>query len=98
MPVRDASTSFVLFTTHMATPYGNYRAYYPRRRARSSLAPDRDERLALLPQGWFAGKRVLDIGCNVGEVTVEAGAWAVGIVVPAKVLADRTGIPHQPSG
>lgn len=33
-----------------------------------------DVRLALLPCDFFAGKRVLDVGCNEGWVTCEIGA------------------------
>lgn len=59
--------------------WGNYRSYYRRRRgadavarSRPPLPPDRDERLQSLQSviAW-RGARVLDVGCNSGEVAVE---------------------------
>jgi 2-polyprenyl-3-methyl-5-hydroxy-6-metoxy-1,4-benzoquinol methylase len=32
-----------------------------------------DERLLLLPEGFFSGATVLDIGCNEGWVSCEIG-------------------------
>ncbi|KAF8157028.1 Bicoid-interacting protein 3-domain-containing protein [Crassisporium funariophilum] len=45
--------------------YGNYHGYYTKRPFVN------DERLALLPVTFFAGARVLDVGCNEGWVTCE---------------------------
>jgi len=45
--------------------HGNYHGYYSKRPSH------RDPRLALLPQDFFKGKRVLDVGCNEGWVTCE---------------------------
>ncbi|KAI0774060.1 Bin3-domain-containing protein [Fomes fomentarius] len=45
--------------------YGNYHGYYNKRPATN------DHRLALIPRGFFVGKRVLDVGCNEGIVTCE---------------------------
>lgn len=47
--------------------YGNYHGYYSKRPF------VRDSRLSLLPPHFFAGKTVLDIGCNEGWVTCEIG-------------------------
>ena len=44
--------------------YGNYNRYYGYRLEGS------DPRLQYLDPDWFRGKDVLDIGCNVGEVTM----------------------------
>ncbi|KAJ4468896.1 Bicoid-interacting protein 3-domain-containing protein [Lentinula aciculospora] len=56
--------------------HGNYHGYYLKR---PSVV---DPRLALLPANTFAGKRVLDIGCNEGRVTCEiAQAWGAHKVV-----------------
>ncbi|KAF9239324.1 Bicoid-interacting protein 3-domain-containing protein [Melanogaster broomeanus] len=56
--------------------YGNYHGYYTKR---PSI---RDPRLALLPPTFFAGKHVLDIGCNEGWVTSEiAQSWGARRVV-----------------
>ncbi|KAF9226355.1 Bin3-domain-containing protein [Gyrodon lividus] len=56
--------------------YGNYHGYYTKR---PSI---RDPRLALLPPTFFAGKHVLDIGCNEGWVTCEiAQSWGARRVV-----------------
>ncbi|KAM5531932.1 hypothetical protein V8D89_014402 [Ganoderma adspersum] len=45
--------------------YGNYHGYYNKRPFAN------DPRLALLPQVLFDGARVLDVGCNEGQVTCE---------------------------
>lgn len=60
-----------------ATPvYGNYHGYYSKRPS------VRDPRLSLLPPSFFAGKTVLDIGCNEGWVTCEiAQMWRAARVV-----------------
>lgn len=47
--------------------HGNYHGYYSKRPA------VHDPRLARLSPAFFAGKRVLDIGCNEGRVTCEIG-------------------------
>ncbi|KAG7097630.1 hypothetical protein E1B28_004962 [Marasmius oreades] len=56
--------------------HGNYHGYYTRRPFIN------DPRLALLPEDLFFGKRVLDVGCNEGWVTVEiAQKWHAKKVV-----------------
>ena len=47
--------------------FGNYNRYYGYRN------PERDEdkRLALMDLNWFNGKDVLDIGCNIGSITLD---------------------------
>ncbi|TRY64317.1 hypothetical protein TCAL_04624 [Tigriopus californicus] len=49
--------------------YGNYNRYYG---YRAPNAED-DPRLKYLKAEWFAGKEVLDIGCNVGQLTMALG-------------------------
>lgn len=46
--------------------YGNYNKYYGYRN------PDQtpDVRLDFLKRDWFEGKEVLDIGCNIGHITL----------------------------
>jgi len=44
-------------------------SYYSKRTNASSTDP----RLLLLPQDIFKGKRVLDIGCNEGWLTIDVG-------------------------
>ncbi len=51
-------------------PYGNFPHYYHSRSPTHSLDP----RLSLLPCSLFTSKRVLDIGCNDGTVTLQVGA------------------------
>jgi 7SK snRNA methylphosphate capping enzyme len=51
-------------------PYGNYTSYYSKRRDALQRG---DDRLASLPPDFFLGKRVLDLGCNSGFVSVEIG-------------------------
>jgi len=46
--------------------YGNYNRYYGSR----NKGLDRDPRLDLLPKEWFKRRAVLDIGCNVGHLTI----------------------------
>ncbi|XP_064610400.1 7SK snRNA methylphosphate capping enzyme-like [Liolophura sinensis] len=46
--------------------YGNYNRYYGYRNPEL----DQDVRLNSLRPEWFAGKDILDIGCNVGHITL----------------------------
>ena len=57
--------------------YGNYCKYYGYRN------PDcEDGRLKAMKAEWFAGKEVLDVGCNVGHVTLSiAKRWGPSRVV-----------------
>lgn len=48
--------------------YGNYPAYYG---YRHSSAERVDSRLLKFKRDWFEGRRVLDIGCNAGLVSIE---------------------------
>lgn len=48
---------------------GNYVGYYRRRREVQHGGVD--DRLELVPEEWIAGKRVLDVGANAGEVSIE---------------------------
>lgn len=47
---------------HRIHEHGNYHNYYHHRS---------DDRLALLPPSLFAGQRVLDLGCNAGNLTLQ---------------------------
>lgn len=47
--------------------FGNLYSYYTRKRAN----PWEDERLASLPEGIFAGKKVLYIGCHEGAIPIQ---------------------------
>eukprot|EP00873_Tetraselmis_striata_P007372 jgi/Tetstr1/427636/TSEL_017761.t1 len=47
--------------------YGNYSRYYG---YRFHCAFDRDPRLAEMEASWFAGRRLLDIGCHEGVITL----------------------------
>lgn len=49
--------------------YGNYNRYYGYRNPET----EDDHRLGCMRQEWFDGKDVLDIGCNVGHVTLTIG-------------------------
>ncbi|KAJ3326195.1 hypothetical protein HDV06_000071 [Boothiomyces sp. JEL0866] len=45
------------------TIYGNYKNYYGYRIT--------DSRISLFEKEWFTGKRVCDIGCNAGRISIE---------------------------
>lgn len=47
--------------------YGNYNRYYGYR----TMENDEDPRIELFRPEWFTDKDVLDIGCNVGQVTMK---------------------------
>ncbi|GAA5870326.1 hypothetical protein JCM8547_006604 [Rhodosporidiobolus lusitaniae] len=70
-------------STHHRTSNTSYKSYYLRRRLPASLTSSSasssssgavdgpDPRLALVPPEWFNEKKVLDVGCNSGLVTIE---------------------------
>ncbi|GAA5826784.1 hypothetical protein JCM11251_002893 [Rhodosporidiobolus azoricus] len=79
---------------HREAPQGNYKSYYVRRRSAFPVATTAssgsldapDPRLALLPANAFKGKKVLDVGCNSGLVTVEvAQRWGAAKVTGVDV-------------
>ncbi|KAI1731072.1 bicoid-interacting protein 3 (Bin3) domain-containing protein [Ditylenchus destructor] len=47
--------------------YGNYNQYYG---TRLNGKFERDPRLELMPKEWFKNRAVLDVGCNVGYLTL----------------------------
>ena len=49
--------------------YGNYSRYYGYR----GSSREQDERLGCMKKEWFADKDCLDIGCNIGHVTLCIG-------------------------
>ncbi|SCV69193.1 BQ2448_2213 [Microbotryum intermedium] len=51
--------------------HGNYVNYYTKRDGGELTLLD--PRLALCDPNWFTDKRVLDVGCNAGKVTIEVG-------------------------
>lgn len=68
--------------------YGNYNKYYGYRN------PDQtpDIRLEYLRREWFEGKEVLDIGCNIGHITLTIARdynpkRAVGIDIDKKLVS-----------
>ncbi|GAA97542.1 uncharacterized protein L969DRAFT_56120 [Mixia osmundae IAM 14324] len=67
----EASTSLKPWDIGCSTKeqlHGNYKAYYGKR---DEAAHSPDPRLAALDPAWFKHGRILDIGCNVGKVTIE---------------------------
>uniref|UniRef100_UPI00358F38C7 7SK snRNA methylphosphate capping enzyme-like n=1 Tax=Myxine glutinosa TaxID=7769 RepID=UPI00358F38C7 len=76
--------------------YGNYNQYYGYR----NPGKRQDPRLDLLRAEWFTGRHVLDIGCNVGHVTLTiAKHWkparCVGLDIdPALVAAAQRNMRH----
>lgn len=68
--------------------YGNYNRYYGYRNPET----EEDHRLGCMRQEWFEGKDVLDIGCNVGHITLTIGQRfyprkAVGIDIDHTLIA-----------
>lgn len=51
---------------HRVHEHGNYYGYYG---FRTQTIPD--ARLSLLPRELFEGKKILDLGCNAGKLTLE---------------------------
>lgn len=76
--------------------YGTYSSYYGYRTPRLTVDP----RLAAFRPEWFRGKKVLDIGCNVGHVTLAiAKHWSpahiLGLDIDAGVVhAARQNLRH----
>uniref|UniRef100_A0A8C6VPI8 RNA methyltransferase n=1 Tax=Naja naja TaxID=35670 RepID=A0A8C6VPI8_NAJNA len=75
--------------------YGNYCKYYGYRN------PDcEDVRLRALKPEWFRGRQVLDIGCNVGHLSLSvakkwAPAWLVGLDIDGALIhSARQNIRH----
>ncbi len=67
----------------------------------SGLPVSRERFLAQwsLPPEWFAGKRVLDVGCGAGrfaEVALSLGAEVVAVDLSAAVDACRANLRHHP--
>lgn len=69
---------------------GNYKGYYTKRRFNQDPYAG-DDRLALIPKEWMEDKRVLDVGCNVGKVTIEIGEECL-----APLLVLRLSPPKHP--
>ncbi|KAJ3073030.1 hypothetical protein HDU98_002358 [Podochytrium sp. JEL0797] len=66
---------------------GNYTSYYAKRRSQLPL----DARLALVPESLFVDKKVLDIGCNVGLVSLHIARFlqpksVVGVDVDPRLV------------
>ncbi|KAE8620755.1 hypothetical protein XENTR_v10010455 [Xenopus tropicalis] len=80
--------------------YGNYCRYYGYRNPSQS----EDPRLRALKPEWFRGKAVLDIGCNVGHVTLCVAknmgpSRVVGLDIDRSLItAARQNIRHYLSG
>ena len=51
--------------------YGNYNRYYGYRNENTDI----DKRVLLFQKDWFEGKSCLDIGCNVGHITLWIGKF-----------------------
>mmetsp|Transcript_5651 Transcript_5651/g.15800 ORF Transcript_5651/g.15800 Transcript_5651/m.15800 type:complete len:540 (-) Transcript_5651:1787-3406(-) len=68
--------------------FGNYSRYYG---YRTFQAFDQDPRLGILRKEWFTGKRLLDIGCHEGVVTLAMAlrflpSHATGLDVDARLI------------
>lgn len=66
--------------------YGNYRGYYAFRLQRAGFSSD--PRLGALRREWFAGRRVVDVGCNEGLVSLHV-AEALGAAAVLGVDIDE---------
>lgn len=68
--------------------YGNYNRYYGYR----NPCMEEDKRMNSLKKEWFEGKTVLDIGCNVGQLTLSIArdyqpSKIVGMDIDAKLIS-----------
>lgn len=76
--------------------YGTYSRYYGYRTPTLNVDP----RLAVFQPEWFRGKKVLDIGCNVGHVTLAIAknwspAYILGLDIDSGVIhAARQNLRH----
>ncbi|KAJ1654744.1 hypothetical protein IWQ61_005371, partial [Dispira simplex] len=72
--------------------HGSYSNYYGyRHHGDATHGCALDPRLAMLEQDWVTGKRVLDIGCNVGFVTTSLALnfqpfWVVGVDIDQNLI------------
>ncbi|XP_048372923.1 7SK snRNA methylphosphate capping enzyme [Sphaerodactylus townsendi] len=89
------STQQPRWRSHRKFQYGNYCKYYGYRN------PDcEDSRLRAMRPEWFQGKEVLDVGCNVGHLTLTvAKKWAprrmVGVDIDGALIhSARQNIRH----
>eukprot|EP00189_Rhodosorus_marinus_P008713 CAMPEP_0184755196 /NCGR_PEP_ID=MMETSP0315-20130426/45040_1 /TAXON_ID=101924 /ORGANISM="Rhodosorus marinus, Strain UTEX LB 2760" /LENGTH=296 /DNA_ID=CAMNT_0027234691 /DNA_START=150 /DNA_END=1040 /DNA_ORIENTATION=+ len=68
--------------------FGNYTGYKRRRTGRDS---DVDRRIELFKREWFAGKDVVDLGCNDGAVLIEIASKhsiksGIGVEIDEKLI------------
>lgn len=76
--------------------YGNFNRYYGVR----TKGFDHDPRLDILPKEWFNKKRILDVGCNAGHLTLEIAkelkpSWILGIDIDDHLIGvARKNIRH----
>ncbi|KAJ8904582.1 hypothetical protein NDN08_001100 [Rhodosorus marinus] len=68
--------------------FGNYSGYKRRRTGRDS---DVDRRIELFKREWFAGKDVVDLGCNDGAVLIEIASKhsiksGIGVEIDEKLI------------
>ncbi|SCV72440.1 BQ2448_3977 [Microbotryum intermedium] len=66
-PAKELSNTARDRLSHRLTPFGNYHQYYSHR---AQVTPD--ARLSLLPRSLFSDRRILDLGCNAGKLTLES--------------------------
>lgn len=72
--------------------YGSYSRYYGYR----TPSPSTDPRLAVFRPEWFRGKKVLDVGCSTGHVTLAvAGHWSPERVLGVDIDGELVRIARQ---
>ncbi|XP_043088540.1 7SK snRNA methylphosphate capping enzyme [Puntigrus tetrazona] len=72
--------------------YGSYSRYYGYR----TPSPSADPRLAVFKPEWFRGKKVLDVGCSTGHVTLAvAGHWSPERVLGVDIDGELVRIARQ---
>lgn len=74
----------------MASQHGSFLNYYAKRYNGSSIRA-LDDRLSLIDEDWIVGKRVLDIGCNAGHVSIQLAQFfrprsVVGLDIDAHLI------------
>jgi 7SK snRNA methylphosphate capping enzyme len=78
----------ILHSKRVSTVFGNYENYYSNRVRGSRV----DKRIEYFRSEWFSGKRLLDVGCNAGHITLKCASlfktsYAEGVDIDPKLIS-----------